>query len=278
MIKFEIDDLTRPLRRKIRKTFVNMGCHSRPSFLIIGAQKAGTTALSYILRQHLQIVPSRKKELNFFDSGKIEYGDFSSYHEMFPLPLKLFPNKITYESSPIYLFHSECASRIHKYSPKMRLIIILREPVSRAFSAWNMYSNFQNSSNPRHQKLAEPRTFEEAIMQEIDRLDEVSNESNRKAYIRRGFYLDQIESYLQYFPREALLILEQSELRDETASTLNRICNFLRLDSNYRFDLIQKNVSSYATSIPEQVGKRLKSIYVPHNERLFEFLGIRYNW
>ena len=122
-----------------KKELARLGYYSRPAFIIIGAQKSGTSALHSMLRQHPQIMVPGEKELHFFDDGLIRYGDFSTYHSSFPLPFQLSPNKITGEASPSYLYHPDCPKRIYNYSPGMLLVAVLREPVSRAYSGWNMY-------------------------------------------------------------------------------------------------------------------------------------------
>ncbi len=97
---------------------VRLGYHSKPVFMIIGAQKAGTTALYRILCQHPQIVSPKRKELHYFDDVCLRYKKpHWQYHTCFPLPHHLKPNKITFEASPSYLYYPECPPRFMTILP-----------------------------------------------------------------------------------------------------------------------------------------------------------------
>src|SRR5256886_13492270 len=107
----------------------------RVDFVIGGTQKGGTSALDSFLRQHPQIcMPETKKELHFFDREEDDR-DYKKYHANFkPNPQQ----RVTGEASPIYMYWETAPYRIWKYNPKMKWILALRNPVERAFSAWNM--------------------------------------------------------------------------------------------------------------------------------------------
>lgn len=266
------------LRKRLAKGFVRLGYYSRPSFLIIGAQKAGTSALFSTLRQHPQLVAPERKELHFFDDGDIKYGDFPSYHNSFHLPPRLFPNKITFEASPSYLYHTECPKRIYEYSQDMLLIAILRDPIARAYSAWNMYRRFADPDNNDRRSLADYRSFEEAVRYEADTIEDTKWENNKIAYIKRGVYVEQIQRYLQYFPRKSLLILDYHDLLHTPEICLRQICNFLGVDDKVEFRVKRANVSSYESAISKGTADFLRTIYMPYNDRLFELLGREFKW
>src|SRR5437764_2957004 len=128
----------------------------RVDFVIGGTQKRGTSALDSFLRQHPQIcMPTTKKELHFFDREE-ENTDYKEYHANFePTP----EQRVIGEASPIYMYWETAPYRIWKYNPKMKWILALRNPVERAFSAWNM------EAKRDHEKLA----FPEAIEKEPER-------------------------------------------------------------------------------------------------------------
>ena len=267
------------LRKPIKRALVKMGYHSKPSFLIIGAQKAGTSALFQILQQHPQIVAPREKELRFFDDHwRIKYGDFVSYHEMFPLPYRLKPDRLTFEASPSYLFNPACAQRIYKYSPGIRLIIILREPVSRAFSAWKMNRKFSLSTNPYLQSLGDRRSFVEAVKEEAGVLEKTVWEKERIGYIKRGVYIEQLEKYLQHFSMDSLLILEHSHLLRDPQAVFAGVFHFLHIDDKFVIRNLRVNVAENNDEIPNEARDILRSIYKPYNERLFKLLGREYDW
>jgi len=256
-----------------------MGYHSKPAFIIIGAQKAGTSALFEILKQHFRLVSSRKKELRYFDDfPEIKYGDFVSYHEMFPLPHELRPDKLTYESSPSYLFNPNSPERIYRYSPGMKLIAILREPASRAFSAWKMHRRFADASNPFIRRLADKRSFVEAVKQELGGLEKTAWEKDRFAYIKRGIYIEQLERYLKYFPKSSLLILEQSRLLSEPKAVFADIFRFLQIDDRVVVKSMRINTATDNEAMLEKARDLLRSFYRPYNERLFSLLGREYDW
>jgi hypothetical protein len=267
------------LRRQIKRSLVKMGYHSKPSFLIIGAQKAGTSALFQILQQHPQIVSPREKELRFFDDySRIKYGDFVSYHEEFPLPYRLKPDRLTFEASPSYLFNLVCAERIYRYSPKIRLIVILREPISRAFSAWKMEKRFANLTNPYFRSWGNSMSFTDAVKQEFEALKKTEWEKERTGYIKRGFYAEQLEKYLQYFSRDSLLILEHSHLLRDPQAVFAGVFRFLQIDDKFVVRNLSVNVARNKDKMPGETLDILRKIYKPHNERLFKLLGREYDW
>lgn len=266
------------LRKRIKRKLVSKGYHSKPAFIIIGAQKAGTTAMFRILRQHPQIVAPVEKELHFFDSMRIRYGDFVAYHEMFPLPHELKPDKLTYEATPSYLFDPDCPERIYRYSPEIRLIAILREPVSRAFSAWNMYKSFTHSANPYLRLFAESRSFEDAVMQEIGEIEKKDSKSDKFSYIKRGMYIEQLERYLQYVSRDSLLILEHSRLNSDPQAVFAGMFRFLQIDDRIPVRTLRSHVTKYKEEIPLKARDALKSVFRSYNERLFKLLGEEYGW
>ena len=249
-----------------------------PHFLIIGAQKAGTTALFSILSQHPQIIAPKIKEMHFFDAPSSEYGDFSSYRKLFPLPHDLEPNKLTFESSPSYLYHPKSPQRIYECSEKIKIIIILRDPVERAFSAWNMYHRFQHEKDHPHYALADFRSFDDAVMQEIKVLDETNWENNPIAYVKRGIYVEQIKRYYNYFSGDDVLILDYLELLNNPQLALKKVCYFLQIEDKFDFDIIRSNVSRYKRAISPKAQILLSTLYAPYNEELFEFLGRDFNW
>jgi predicted RNA-binding Zn-ribbon protein involved in translation (DUF1610 family) len=266
-------------KKNLRKMLVKMGYHSKPAFIIIGAQKAGTSALFEILKQHPQLVAPVKKEVRFFDDfSEITYGDFVSYHDMFPLPYRLNPDKLTFEASPSYLFNPVCPLRIYRYDPEILLIVILREPISRAFSAWKMHRRFAHSSNPFIRKLADHRIFVEAVKEELKELDTNIWEKDLFAYIKRGIYIEQLERYLQYFPRDSLLVIEQSRLLHDPQTAFASVFRFLGI--NDRFIIKTKLVNSATNNeeMTSEVRDILRSFYRPYNERLFSLLGTEYDW
>ncbi|MBA3426416.1 MAG: sulfotransferase [Rubrobacter sp.] len=157
---------------------------SLPDFLIIGAQKAGTTFLYYLLCQHPYVAPTSEKELHFFDSQKFNKGE-GWYRSNFPPPTSENGHKvITGEASPYYIYHPLAARRAAQVVPHARLIVLLRNPVDRA------YSDYQNRLREGNEFLG----FEEAIEAEEERIKGekekmLADEGYSSASHRRHSYL-----------------------------------------------------------------------------------------
>jgi hypothetical protein len=141
-----------------------------------------------------------------------------------------------------------------------------------------MYSRFATSPNAYHRRISDPRTFDEAVVSELDVLEDTNWENDPYAYVKRGIYVEQLEGYFQYFSRYACLILEYHDLVHNPEQCLAQICRFARIDDKFRFTVRQSNVSTYTSTIPSHTRDLLHSVFAPYNERLFELLGRRFEW
>ncbi len=240
-----------------------------PSFMIIGAGKSGTTSLFNYLIQHPKIEPGVYKEIHYFDYN---YGaGFQWYKAHFPIKSK---DKITLDATPSYLDSIVAPKRVHDTLPKVKLIVILRNPIDRAYSQYN------------HTKrnCDENLTFEEAIDEESRRLEGEKERIiqdptytainyNKYSYLSRSLYYLHLNEWFKYFPREQFFIFEYKNL----TTIFNQIFNFIGVD-NYKVNTQQNhNVSKYETMKP-QTRKKLTEYFQPYNEKLYKLLGINYNW
>jgi len=228
-------------------------------FIICGAQKGGTTALDQYLREHPSICMAEKKEVHFFDNednfidGK---GHYPKYHSHFSPSRK---HKLIGEASPIYMYWEKVPERIFKYNPNMKLIVLLRNPIERAYSQWNMMR--LNGD--------EDLSFLDALKQEKDRCQQTGSLQHRLySYTDRGFYLNQLKRLWEHFPKENILIIKSEELKEKPGSVLNDVTNFLKVE---KFKQVKvKNVHSLPYNKimnPEEVDL-LKSIFEPEIHRL----------
>lgn len=258
-----------------------------PDFIIIGAMRGGTTSLYSYLTGHPGIGPAYMKEVHFFD---VHYKKgFAWYQAQFPsLAQKYYTERlqkqrfITGEASPYYLFHPLAPQRIAKRLPHVKLIVLLRDPVSRA------YSHYHHEIAGGHEKL----NFEEAIAREEER---ISNEGEKLAhddryvsfahrhfsYLARGIYVDQLQRWMRYFPREQFLILKSEDFYANPAGKLKQALEFLDLSTIAAKTPKEEYEQLNATKPPkmgEEVRRRLKDYFEPHNARLAEFLGIDFGW
>jgi len=193
----------------------------RVDFVIGGTQKGGTSALDSFLRQHPEIcMPTTQKELHFFDRAE-ENTDYKKYHANFKPKSK---HRVIGEASPIYMYWETAPYRIWKYNSKMKWILALRNPIARAFSAWNMETKRGKEKLP----------FAEVIEKEPARCREALPLQHRVySYIDRGFYAQQVRRLLNIFGRENVLVLFSEELRNEHPRTLRRVFEFLDVDSSF---------------------------------------------
>lgn len=267
----------RRLRKAVRHMAASLGYHSKPAFIIIGAQKAGTTGLFAMLSKHPQLKHPSDKELHYFDGAKIPYGDRNAYHSHFPLPFALSPDKVTYEATPSYLYHPECAKRIHAYAPEMKLIAILREPVSRAYSSWNMYRSFLESDNAYYRSVSDARSFEQAIDDELQLIGKGSDDRG-KGYIARGFYAEQLERYYGCFPSDQLKVLDYRDLRDEPQKVIGEVCDFIGIDAKVKLPVMEANKSTYNSRLENGIIEKLQPVFKPMNERLYTLIDRDLGW
>lgn len=194
------------------------------TFVIGGTQKGGTSALDSFLRRHPQIcMPETKKELHFFDREEYFDGkpDYRKYHAHFQPEAE---HRVVGEASPIYMYWRTAPSRIWSYNPEMKWILVLRNPVERAFSAWNM----------ERKRGAETLSFREAVEQEAARCREALPLQHRIfSYIDRGFYAHQVRQLFNMFGRDQCLVLLNEDLRARHAETLQKTYAFLGVDTSF---------------------------------------------
>ena len=215
----------------------------RVDFVIGGTQKGGTSALDSFLRQHPEVcMPQTKKELHFFDR-EADDTDYKKYHTNFkPKP----EHRVIGEASPIYMYWETAPYRIWKYNPKMKWILALRNPVERAFSAWNMETKRGKEKLP----------FAEAIEKEPERCREVLPLQHRVySYVDRGFYAHQVRRLFSIFGKEKCLILLNEELRSDHKETLRRVFEFLGVDSSF----VPREASVFEQEYPNKIDNQLRS-------------------
>jgi len=207
-----------------------------PDFVIIGAPRAGTTSLYHYLSQHPQICMSRIKETNFFAylasqaAPGFEIGpsrawvatSFQEYHELFEAAKS---SSVTGEASPFYLYTPGTPRQIKAHVPDVKLIVILREPVERAYSGY--LKNLREGN--------ETRPFEEAINQEIYRPIHVLESKNY--YVRTGLYFHHITRYLEHFDRSQMKITIYEELENAPQGFLRDVFDFINVDPEFVPDL-----------------------------------------
>lgn len=203
-----------------------------PDFLGIGAQRSGTTWLYDKLRQHPEICfPKHRKEVHYFDRY-YERGD-EWYSSLFEHCHKKCKGEIT----PKYIYDEECPRRIHELIPGAFLILILRNPIERAYSQFKLTireSGYQGS-------------FENF-------LDSTSDSRER------GLYYKQLDRYLRYFSREQLLILFFSDLKEDPERVLREVCDFLGVSPSFEPAGLREKENPSQTPRFQQVYSQVKRL------------------
>jgi len=233
------------------------GTSGLPDFLIIGAQKSATCTLFFNLRRHPRLhLPETQdglNELHFFDWEHHWERGVDWYRRQFDrVPV------LQGEKTPEYIAHLKCHERMFATVPRARLILSLRNPVDRAYSHWNHFNQIEKQSTQWGWVV---QSFEECIERNGD-------------VVRRGEYIDQIESLLRYYPRRQLHILIAERLRADPVGELNRVCAFLGVEPR-AWETVNIHQRSYQEPMAGETRRRLEAHYRPTNERLFAFLGER---
>jgi len=198
---------------------------------------------------------------------------------------------LTGESSPYYLFHPHIPKRIAAVLPHVKMIVLLRNPVDRAYSHHWLVT----------QEGIETLPFEKAIRSEGERLtgerekmlaDEsyVSFNHHHYTYLSRGIYVDQLQTWMQFFPREQFLILKSEDLYSDPQRILRETVTFLGLPVT-SIQTTEKEFKQYREPHPRgynnnekppkmdpDVRKYLVEYFQPHNARLYTFLGRNFGW
>ena len=255
-----------------------------PDFLIIGAQKGGTTSLYRYLQQHPYFASALRKEIHYFDVNFAQGVDWYRSHfksVLYKQYIKQIHRQeiVTGEASPYYLFHPHAPQRVFDLIPQVKLIVMLRNPVDRAYSQYN------------HQvkRGFETLSFEEAIKAEPQRLQgeqeqilaDVNYDSFNHpnySYLARGIYVDQLQLWMSIFPQEQFLIIDSREFFRDTEKVFQKVLNFL--------DLPEWELTKYSTfnrrksdvKMLPSTRDSLINYFTPHNQRLSEFLGMEFDW
>lgn len=247
-----------------------------PSFLIIGARRAGTTSLYDYLTQHPRVARAKRKELHFFD--REYHRGIGWYRSQFPWWLRFRRNVITGEATPYYLFHPEVPARVRATLPDARFIVLLRNPVDRAFS------HYQTARRREYETLS----FEDAIDAEPGRLEgeaeklkdpkQESFAHSNLSYVSRGIYADQLAAWRSCFGPERFLIVKSEEMYAEPAETVRQTFGFLGLEPFELNSYPHHNNSRHGQHMDERTRARLIDLYRPHNERLYALIDRDLGW
>jgi hypothetical protein len=267
-----------PMRKVVRNTVWTTGrltarWRGLPDFIVIGAQKTGTTALYTYLRRHPAILGPFWKEVSFFDRHWAK-GE-AWYRGQLPLRAE---GKVVGEASPSYIFHPLAPERVFSLVPEVRLVVLLREPGDRA------YSQYQHAVALGRETLS----FEDALAAEEERLrGEVERlRVDPKAfsfawwnqtYASRGLYAEQLERWFALFPRDQVLAVTTEELGARPAETYASVLAFLGAPP-HALDAYPRVFDRDYPPMREETREALTARFAEPNRRLEELLGRPLGW
>jgi Sulfotransferase domain len=248
-----------------------------PDFLIIGTQRGGTTSLYEHLVRHPAIPRALTKEVRFFD---VEYGrGLTWYRAHFPSQMykwarqKAKESLVVGEATPDYMFDPRVPPRVAAAIPEVKLMVLLRNPVDRAYSHyWHQVS-----------RGFEQLSFEDALDREITRAVKFgeepfgSFERHHHSYLARGVYADQLQRWMDFFPRDRFFIDASESLFKDPARVLADMFRFLGLSDCGLgcFPVLNANSSG---KMDPSTRKRLTDYFRSHNDRLYALLGRDLGW
>ena len=240
-----------------------------PEFVIIGAQRSGTTSLYSWLCSHPDIAPAARKELHYFDDRYHRSDRW--YRSHFPIRS---PHKLAGEASPYLLFHPLAPERAARALPSdTRFIVLLRDPVERALSHYW----FTRSKHKEPEPLKRAFDLEGVRLSgETERVQngEISKAHRRYSYVSRGEYAVQLRQWFSAIPRERFLILESERLFAEPPSRL--VTDWLGVRPNalpFPESNHAERVDEFESTDVADVKERLRDHFKTHNQDLFELLG-----
>ena len=251
-----------------------------PECFVIGVVRSGTTSLYHYLGQHPCIGSSAYDEIGYFDDNY--HLGVNWYKSLYPT--KFTKNKIikkhgsflTYDVTPFYIYNPLVARRISASFPRAKIISNLRNPIDRAYS--NYILMYQDGDTTK--------TFEEMIQIAMDEIEKNKSKLNDEVYaadtfyqniLARGFYADQLKIWFEKFQKKQILIIPSEDLALKPDQVLTKVFEFLDLPYFKIKDFTRQNKREYHP-MKDETRKLLVEFYKPHNKKLFDMLGNKFDW
>jgi hypothetical protein len=245
-----------------------------PHFIIAGVQKGGTTSLYAYLDQHPDMKLSRPKEVHFFDEQY--HRGLAYYRRVFPFAWR---GLITGEASPYYFFHPLVPQRVCESLPGVKVIVLLRNPIMRAYSHYHMQ---------RRAGVEPLESFDEAVAAEAGRLEgeehRILTNGNyiplaykRYSYVARGMYHVQAQRWIGALGREQILFVKSEHLLQDPEKELCKVYDFIGVNRVLPAMLPQKHVGEYP-AMAQTTRDYLQAVFAQDQERLVQLLGPDFGW
>ena len=255
-----------------------------PGFLIVGAQRCGTTSMYRTLSQHPAVRKSPlHKGVHYFDTS-YDRG-LPWYQGHFPLRSRAArvqraarATPVTFESSPYYMFHPLAAERISRDLPGVRLLVLLRDPVERAYSAHahELARGYETEPFERGLELEASRLAGEAERIIADPSYH-SHSHQHHAYRTRGQYIEQLERLEKLFGRDRIHVVDSSDFFTDPAPVHAAVLDFLGLPFLGN-PIFERHNARPRSPLPAELGQALDEHFIPYDERLAGWLGREPSW
>ncbi|MCY7383956.1 MAG: Wzt carbohydrate-binding domain-containing protein [Microcoleus sp. CAN_BIN18] len=257
------------------KISTQLKAKQKPDFLILGAQKCSAESLYGYLDNHLQMIKEGARQVHFFELNFERGVEWYSKQ----LTRSVAGEKVLlWEMTPYYIYHPLVAERVYKCFPDVKLIVMLRNPVQRAWLHYNLEVAVG----------CEKLDFEKAIASEGDRLkgeiekiktDDGYYSFNHQhySYLSRGIYVEQIKNWLDYFPKEQLLILKSEDFQKDSGKVFSRVLDFLDINASAVKEYQSNSAEDYS-NMPKAIEQELIGYFEPYNRELSELLKEDFSW
>jgi len=273
----------RSRRAKLGRTVAKLrGNGALPGFVVIGAQRCGTTSYFALLSKHPSVGVPFRKEIHFFDRDLYDRGE-RFYRSFFPSPerLRARGELLTGEATPDYLFHPLGAQRVPAMLPDARFLVLLRDPVVRAWSHHAVHAT----------RGREALSFEDAIDAEPERVggerERILSDPAypattylRYSYLGRGDYAQQLREWFGAVPRERILVQVSEEFFADPRGALREVETLLELpaweapmDAEHRHA-----IGGASAEMRPETRERLREHFAPRIRETEELLGRKLPW
>ncbi|RDJ32173.1 MAG: sulfotransferase [Crenarchaeota archaeon] len=249
-----------------------------PDFLIIGAMRSGTTSLYYDICEHPCIIPAAYDEIGYFDTNY--HLGLNWYRSMFPTKFKKNSTIkhhgyfLTGEDTPFYFWRRDAAKRIHDLLPNIKLIVILRNPIDRAYSEHNNAVRVGTVKKSFEEVIdTELKIYQENKVDFEFNLEQAAGES----ILAKGIYADQLSIWLEKFKHEQIFVIKNEDLTDDSNTVLNETYHFLGLPEYNLTDHHKMKKGKYE-KMNEKTREKLFDFFKPHNLRLENLLNRKFEW
>lgn len=279
---------SRLAKARVRVRMPTSRWRALPNFLVIGAQRSGTSSLYKYLGQHPSVVPSIRKETEFLTSRHAEGEKW--YRAHFPLERDTTDHldggrRLTFEADPSYLLDPRAPLRASLLLPDSKVIVLLRDPVARAISHYNhnVRIGLEEAS------LAEALDLEQDRLQgEVERMAQdpeyPAKQFLRYSYTTRGMYAEQLERWLEFYPSDRVRVVHSEDLFKDTADVYQWLLEFLELEPWHPVAFENFSYTGNGSDngrvrvVDEAVVARLREQFAPHNERLYDLIDQDFGW